>query len=159
MGWGAVGSVWVECGPCGLHPGTCLSHTPAPRFFTSSRGLCFLPPFKARELSPLECSLSFLGICPGGDTCVSVSISPQTPVFPRGGPGAGVQGKGRQVSGPGVMSLPGLPAPWSWHVLASVLNGTVHTSVLLDLGVLSNLNLRFLPFCFPLQRVSLRSSG
>lgn len=70
----------------------CVADTQAPASltptssFTSSRGVCFLPPFKAHELSPLEHSLSFLGICPGGDTCISVSISPQTPVFPRGRP-------------------------------------------------------------------------
>lgn len=47
------------CVECGLCPGPCLSLTPTSSF-TFSGGLCFLPPFKAPELSPQELLCLFL---------------------------------------------------------------------------------------------------
>lgn len=78
----------MGAGSCGLCVRGVWPVWPTPRHLPLSH----LPPLSLP--SSLQSSravtsgtaLSFLGICPGGDTCSSVSISPQTPVFPRGRP-------------------------------------------------------------------------
>lgn len=57
-----------------------LLHTPPP--LPLPLQACFLPHVKAHRFSPSPATfLFFLGICPGRDTCVSVSSSPQASCF------------------------------------------------------------------------------
>lgn len=78
-----AGWPWATCAWAVYpHPGhLLLSHTPLLFRFLSWLG--FPSSLQSsRVLSSRSHFLFFLGICPGRDTCVSVSISPQAPAFP-----------------------------------------------------------------------------